>query len=164
MNSLLARQIRKNLNDELLAIPEVARFLESINLSYNNFDDQHSMLQRAMSISSEELFSANQKLIEETKSQKKVIDRLNEISTALSIHAMDETDKIDEESSIKVGDKLFDYIESQTKKILQMNSQRDILLNNLEHQNNELSEYAHMVSHDLKSPLRSINTLTTWLF
>lgn len=164
MNSLLGRQIRKNLNDELLAIPEVARFLESVNLSYNNFDDQHSMLQRAMSISSEELFAANQKLIEETKSQKRVIDRLNEISTALSIHAMDEMDKIDEEASIKVGDKLFDYIENQTQKILQINSQRDILLKDLEHQNKELSEYAHMVSHDLKSPLRSISTLTTWLF
>ncbi|MCA0152069.1 sensor histidine kinase [Winogradskyella vincentii] len=37
------------------------------------------------------------------------------------------------------------------------------LLHNLEVQNQELSDYAHMVSHDLKSPLRSIDTLTTWL-
>ena len=41
--------------------------------------------------------------------------------------------------------------------------QQQSLLNNLEVRNQELSEYAHMVSHDLKSPLRSIDTLTTWL-
>ena len=33
----------------------------------------------------------------------------------------------------------------------------------LEHQNQELSDYAHMVSHDLKSPLRSVDTLAAWL-
>ncbi|WP_299120328.1 ATP-binding protein [uncultured Winogradskyella sp.] len=40
---------------------------------------------------------------------------------------------------------------------------QQVLLNNLELRNQELSDYAHMVSHDLKSPLRSIDTLTTWL-
>ena len=37
------------------------------------------------------------------------------------------------------------------------------LLKNLELRNQELSDYAHMVSHDLKSPLRSIDALTAWL-
>ncbi|MCA0131602.1 sensor histidine kinase [Winogradskyella alexanderae] len=41
--------------------------------------------------------------------------------------------------------------------------QQQMLLHSLEVQNQELSDYAHMVSHDLKSPLRSIDTLTTWL-
>lgn len=41
--------------------------------------------------------------------------------------------------------------------------QQQVLLRNLEMQNQELSDYAHMVSHDLKSPLRSIDTLTSWL-
>lgn len=37
------------------------------------------------------------------------------------------------------------------------------LLKDLEAQNQELSDYAHMVSHDLKSPLRSIEALLSWL-
>lgn len=37
------------------------------------------------------------------------------------------------------------------------------LLVDLESRNQELSDYAHMVSHDLKSPLRSIDSLTAWL-
>lgn len=41
--------------------------------------------------------------------------------------------------------------------------QRELLLKNLEKSNKELNDFAHIVSHDLKSPLRSINALITWL-
>ncbi len=41
--------------------------------------------------------------------------------------------------------------------------QKENLLKKLEKSNNELHEYAHVVSHDLKSPLRSINALVSWL-
>ena len=37
------------------------------------------------------------------------------------------------------------------------------LLQQLEKSNNELNEYAHVVSHDLKSPLRSVYALTSWI-
>ena len=37
------------------------------------------------------------------------------------------------------------------------------LLKKLERSNQELQEYAHIVSHDLKSPLRSIAALTSWI-
>lgn len=38
-----------------------------------------------------------------------------------------------------------------------------LLLEKLEKSNDELQEYAHIVSHDLKSPLRSINALVSWI-
>jgi PAS domain S-box-containing protein len=41
--------------------------------------------------------------------------------------------------------------------------QKEQLLERLETQNERLNEYAHMVSHDLKSPLRSIHSLITWV-
>ena len=41
--------------------------------------------------------------------------------------------------------------------------QKENLLSKLERSNNELQEYAHIVSHDLKSPLRSIDALVSWL-
>lgn len=37
------------------------------------------------------------------------------------------------------------------------------LLEALERSNEELQEYAHVVSHDLKSPLRTINALLNWI-
>ncbi|WP_264520556.1 PAS domain-containing protein [Flavobacterium sp. N1994] len=41
--------------------------------------------------------------------------------------------------------------------------QKEQLLKRLETQNERLNEYAHMVSHDLKSPLRSIHSLISWV-
>lgn len=41
--------------------------------------------------------------------------------------------------------------------------QKEQLLTKLEKSNDELQEYAHIVSHDLKSPLRSINALVSWI-
>ena len=41
--------------------------------------------------------------------------------------------------------------------------QKEELLKELEASNQGLKDYAHIVSHDLKSPLRSVNALATWL-
>ncbi|MDP5062286.1 MAG: PAS domain S-box protein, partial [Maribacter sp.] len=45
----------------------------------------------------------------------------------------------------------------------QLEFQKEKLLSELENSNQGLQEYAHIVSHDLKSPLRSISALATWL-
>ncbi|MAW97031.1 MULTISPECIES: PAS domain-containing sensor histidine kinase [unclassified Leeuwenhoekiella] len=41
--------------------------------------------------------------------------------------------------------------------------QKENLLRKLEKSNDELQEYAHVVSHDLKSPLRSLSALVDWI-
>ena len=41
--------------------------------------------------------------------------------------------------------------------------QKEQLLKKLEKQNEQLNEYAQVVSHDLKSPLRSIHSLISWI-
>lgn len=41
--------------------------------------------------------------------------------------------------------------------------QKEKLLKKLEKSNDELQEYAHIVSHDLKSPLRSVDALVNWI-
>ena len=47
------------------------------------------------------------------------------------------------------------------KKFLEV--QKEELLQSLEKSNRELEDYAQIVSHDLKSPLRSINSLIAWI-
>lgn len=161
MNSLLKRQIRKYLPQDLASNKDLEKFLDAVNRSYSNSDEQFAMQQRAMTISSEELFEANQQLKKEAISQREVIDKLKHVIETLKVYKLpkhQDTDDIDLD-----GSKLVDFIDSQTKEILKINKQREKLLNELAHQNQELSDYAHMVSHDLKSPLRSIYTLTTWL-
>lgn len=41
--------------------------------------------------------------------------------------------------------------------------EREQLLKNLKKSNQELNDFAHVVSHDLKAPLRSLNALVSWL-
>ncbi len=50
-----------------------------------------------------------------------------------------------------------------TLKACEAFQKQEKLLNQLEERNQELNDYAHVVSHDLKSPLRNISTLTSWL-
>ncbi|OIQ20339.1 ATP-binding protein [Lacinutrix sp. MedPE-SW] len=161
MNSLLKRQIRKYLSEDLKNNSELTTFLKAIDSSYNNFDEQSTMIQRAMAISSDELYAANTKLKNEAEEQKQVISKLQSVINTLKYYNLKEDDNT--ENVEITGSNLVDFIDNQTKEIIKMNKQKQLMLNELAHQNQELSDYAHMVSHDLKSPLRSIDTLTAWL-
>ena len=160
MNSLLKRQIRKYFNKDSQNL-DLDLFIDAVDKSYKNFEEQFGMLQRSMIISSDELFEANQKLKQEAQQQQEIINKLNSVINTLKGYNLSEDDKTDNKEL--TGLKLANFIDSQTKKMVEMNAQRDELLVNLEHQNEELSDFTHMVSHDLKSPLRSIDTLTAWL-
>lgn len=159
MNSLLKRQLRKYLPKELQSNKDLEVFLDAVNKSYDTSDDQFVMLQRAASISSEELFESNKQLRQESKSQKEIIDKLNNVINTLKFYKLDEVKNLESSDSLK----LVDFIDNQTKEIIEINKQKDRLVASLEQQNQELNDYAHMVSHDLKSPLQSIDALTTWI-
>lgn len=152
MNSLLKRQIGKHLKNGLNHIDQ---FLESIDDSYSNYEDQIAILQHSMNISSDELYEANQKLRDES-------DSLIEINKNLKFILKSMTFEVNS-SKISTDFKTSDYIKQQTIEIIKINKQREELLVSLEKQNQSLNEYAHIVSHDLKSPLRSIHSLITWI-
>jgi light-regulated signal transduction histidine kinase (bacteriophytochrome) len=151
MNSLLKRQIEKKLKNGL---NDIDLFFNAVDDSYNNFESQIALLQRAMKISSDELFEANQKLGDEAKSLKEINKNLENILNSMNLKKdfLANTDQLNSA----------DYIKEQSFEIIKINKQREVLLQNLEKQNQTLSEYAHVVSHDLKAPLRSIDTLINW--
>lgn len=151
MNSLLKRQIAKFLGSETPTGIEV--FLDAVNDSYVNYEDQIAMMQRAMKLSSEELFEANEKLRDEARNLTEVNKNLEFILSSMNLSI---DDKAPENFNATA------YIKQQSEEIIKINKQREELLKNLELQNQELNDYAHVVSHDLKAPLRSINTLTEW--
>tara|TARA_R110002126_G_scaffold291189_4_gene450847 strand:+ start:9798 stop:10844 length:1047 start_codon:yes stop_codon:yes gene_type:complete len=159
MNSLLKRQLRKYLPKELHSNKDLEVFLDAVNKSYTTSDNQFVMMQRAASISSEELFQSNQQLREESQSQKEIISKLKNVLNTLKFYDLDEENNHDNLDSLK----LVDFIDDQTKEIIEINKQKDKLVASLEQQNQELNDYTHMVSHDLKSPLQSIDALTDWL-
>lgn len=159
MNSLLKRQIRKFLPKELQSNTELEGFLDTIDRSYTTSEDQFAMLQRATAISSEELFNANKQLKDESAAQRKVILKLESLIDKLQFYDLNGDRPEESLDSLK----LVDFIDNQANKIIEINQQKDKLLRNLERQNQELNDYAHMVSHDLKSPLQSIEALTAWI-
>ncbi len=159
MNSLLKRQIRKFLPKELQSSSDLDKFFDAVDRSYTTSEEQFGMLQRATTISSEELFNANKKLKEESDSQKVIIDKLKNLIDTLKFYDLESDQLLENSDSLK----LVDFIDNQTKEIIKINQQKDKLLDNLEKQNQELNDYAHLVSHDLKSPLQSIDALTAWI-
>jgi signal transduction histidine kinase len=151
MNSLLKRQIEKKLKG---SENDLNPFFDAINESYINFESQIDLLQRAMKISSDELFDANQKLRAEAESLKEVNTNLEFILNSMNLEMNINTNVHNLNPS--------EYIKQQSIVIVDINKQRELLLANLEKQNKALNEYAHMVSHDLKAPLRSIDALLNW--
>ncbi len=49
------------------------------------------------------------------------------------------------------------------ERIKEQEVKKEALLISLEKQNKELNNYAHVVSHDLKAPLRNVNALINWV-
>lgn len=155
MKSLLKRQIDKLIQNNPALLKDLKPFLNAVNDSYENYEDQLSMLQRAMQISSDELFEANKKLREEANNLKEVNQNLSAILSAMNLDAT----KLADEKEFNPTE----YLKKQASEIVAITNQREELLKNLEIQNQELNEYAHVVSHDLKAPLRNIDTLVNWV-
>jgi light-regulated signal transduction histidine kinase (bacteriophytochrome) len=162
MNPLLKRQIRKFFPEEHLEESKFNEFLEAISSSYDTTEDQHNMTQRAMKISSYELRQMNFQLSRETKTQQEVFKSLRGTLNTLGF-LKSSVNQIDT-GKLKVHpEMLTKTIRKQAEELVEVNQKQELLLKDLATQNQELSDYAHVVSHDLKSPLRTIDTLVNWL-
>jgi len=70
---------------------------------------------------------------------------------------------------LKIIQNIASLVAMQLKSAINLRARKKVEAKNIEllealaKSNNELQEYAHIVSHDLKSPLRSINALTAWI-
>nr|WP_293299778.1 ATP-binding protein [Allomuricauda sp.] len=162
MHSLLKRQLNKFLPESLSGDTSLQELFEAIGKSYGNYDEKLQMLQRATTISSEELYDANRELEKETLRQQQVLKSLEDALTALQAN-------FEGEEPNNLTDKDFDaerlakHIGELAQQVTEMGMEKDRLLKSLENQNESLNSYAHVVSHDLKSPIRNISALISWI-
>jgi PAS domain S-box-containing protein len=80
-NNLLNRQLKKYLKDTKIdsLTPEMVNLLASINESYNHYEDDRQLMNRAMELSSGELTSSKEKIQDVADEQKVIIDKLYDL-------------------------------------------------------------------------------------
>ncbi len=76
-NKLLERQIKRFKHKYGDLPEETSTFLETISKSYDHYERDRLLLERAMELSSKELTESNQKLREEAAYQKQVLEKLS---------------------------------------------------------------------------------------
>ncbi len=157
MHKLISRQIRKFLKSDPATCEGLDLLLEKVGQSYVDYDMKLDMLQRSALISSEELSQANEHLRETAEAQKKLIQSLERSIASLSTKETS-SQQVSEDTDLL---KLAAQLESQTQETNRIALEKDQLLKNLAEQNEALNNYAHMVSHDLKSPIRNIAYLVS---
>ncbi|MDT0558974.1 ATP-binding protein [Ichthyenterobacterium sp. W332] len=127
-------------------------------LGYNNSEDDFNLLELADPTEAENVMNTFETLINQgsvTDFQVKINTKFNG-QRLVHINAsiiLDDTNK-----PIAAQGIVRDITDITTLQL-----QKESLLKRLEKSNDELQEYAHIVSHDLKSPLRSIDALVSWL-
>lgn len=161
-HSLLKRQVNKYLPENDTHREGWQDLLSAIDRSYQNFDEKLSMLQRATALSSEELYTANQAIEKEAVRQKDILAALEKAINSLKLNLGDSHFHISEKEELS-PENLANKIMELAEKLRLISNEKNGMVKELELRNTALNNYAHMVSHDLKSPMRNINALMSWI-
>lgn len=116
-NKLLIRQIKRHFGS-LEALPEeIFNFVQDVNNTYTNFDEDTKLLQNSIEISSNELRTAFQKQKNDAENQRKIIDKIKKAIFALNpdVEHIDTEFKNDADDSDYLFDSLINLIEERKK-------------------------------------------------
>lgn len=83
MHRLLKRQVKKFVNRSGEVPEDLQKFIDAINLAYDDFDSDRRMLERSLELSSQELGDANQGLRKQTLELEEKITQINEMQRQL---------------------------------------------------------------------------------
>lgn len=78
MNKLLERQVKKIFEDVSKIPPQLSSFLQTVSDAYDGFDQDRSLAERSIELSSQELLEANQRLREESERQKMILTSIGD--------------------------------------------------------------------------------------
>lgn len=159
-HKLLEKQIKKHLENKISNDTSFRSFLQAINESYQHYDKDRDIIERAMETSSTELTDANRKLRIESIETKNALNKLKE---SLKILQNDEPEILNTNiDNLNLND-LAEIIRKETERRKEAEAKLLSNVQNLEKSNKDLDQFAYVVSHDLKAPLRAIASLAEWI-
>ena len=148
LHRLLIRQLKRNQIDINNSTAEFISFIESVSNSYEHFESSKNLIDRAMEISNLELAEANIKLIEESRTQKLLIERLKESVKDISI----EGKEIENNDLLQISEIL--KLEINKRKVLEKDliSAQKLAEDSLKSKELFLAN----MSHEIRTPLNAI--------
>ena len=81
LNKLLLRQIKRHFGTIDHLPEELNTFIQDINNTYENFEEDAQLLQTSIEISSQELRDAYQRLKSDAEAQKGIINKISDLRT-----------------------------------------------------------------------------------
>jgi len=152
---LLERQVRKHLPDELREHPALRDLLMAVHASYQHFEDNRLLVERAMRLGSEELFEKNKQLLNESEQQKLLIESLRKAIREVAPHY-----SISEEAGLlRIADLLNDAIAERKQVEAQLEEARQIAEESLRTRQVLLAN----ISHEIRTPVHAISGMASLL-
>lgn len=149
-HKLLDRQVKKYLNDELLANPKFQPFLDAISDSYVAYDRDKGLSDHAFRLSELEYIELTQRLKEELDLKKVSIARL--IEAIKMVDSSNEPLEIDQNNLLEIVTQL-EFQINQRKR-----AEEDMLaaMHSAEKASMAKSDFLSIMSHEIRTPLNAV--------
>jgi signal transduction histidine kinase/CheY-like chemotaxis protein/HPt (histidine-containing phosphotransfer) domain-containing protein len=151
LHPLLKRQVKKYLGLQEEIPEHLFNFLKSINQSYQLYDSNRELVDRAMKLSGEELFEKNAKLFEEAARQRSLINNIKD-----AIRTISPEQEINDDDILRIGEILTNTVKERKEFEKQLEEARQNAEQSLETRKLFLAN----ISHEIRTPINAISGMS----